>query len=66
MPLAARELAKLSHMPPDLAAGMILLASCTASNMMIYLAKGDVALSVTLSSVPALVGVFATPLLTKL
>jgi BASS family bile acid:Na+ symporter len=32
---------------------------------MIYLAKGDVALSVTISSVSALVGVFATPLLTR-
>ena len=62
-------LAKLFQMPPDLAAGMILVgsvASGTASNVMIYLAKGDVALSVTISSVSALVGVFATPLLTRL
>lgn len=41
------------------------VASGTASNVMIYLAKGDVALSVTISSVSALVGVFATPLLTR-
>ncbi|WP_075182836.1 ketopantoate/pantoate/pantothenate transporter PanS [Pantoea sp. 1.19] len=69
MPLAAWGLAKLFHMPPDLAAGMILVgsvASGTASNVMIYLAKGDVALSVTISSVSALVGVVATPLLTRL
>ena len=69
MPLAAWGLAKLFQMPSDLAAGMILVgsvASGTASNVMIYLAKGDVALSVTISSVSALVGVFATPLLTKL
>ena len=68
MPLAAWLLAKLFQMPPDLAAGMILVgsvASGTASNVMIYLAKGDVALSVTISSVSALVGVFATPLLTR-
>jgi len=68
MPLAAWALAKLFQMPPDLAAGMILVgsvASGTASNVMIYLAKGDVALSVTISSVSALVGVFATPLLTR-
>ena len=66
MPLAAW--AKLFQMPPDLAAGMILVgsvASGTASNVRIYLAKGDVALSVTISSVSALVGVFATPLLTR-
>ena len=69
MPLAAWGLAKLFHMPPDLSAGMILVgsvASGTASNVMIYLAKGDVALSVTISSVSALVGVIATPLLTRL
>ena len=42
------------------------VASGTASNVMIYLAKGDVALSVTISSVSTLVGVVATPLLTRL
>ncbi|MFT1822974.1 bile acid:sodium symporter, partial [Vibrio cholerae] len=42
------------------------VASGTASNVMIYLAKGDVALSVTISAVSTLVGVFATPLLTRL
>lgn len=69
MPLAAWLLAMLFHMPPDLSAGMVLVgsvASGTASNVMIYLAKGDVALSVTISSVSTLVGVFATPLLTRL
>jgi BASS family bile acid:Na+ symporter len=68
MPLAAWLLAKLFHMPADLSAGMILVgsvASGTASNVMIYLAKGDVALSVTISAVSTLVGVFATPLLTR-
>ncbi len=69
MPLAAWLLAILFHMPPDLSAGMVLVgsvASGTASNVMIYLAKGDVALSVTISSVSTLVGVVATPLLTRL
>jgi len=69
MPLAAWLLTRLFHMPADLAAGMILVgsvASGTASNVMIYLAKGDVALSVTISSVSTLVGVVATPLLTRL
>ncbi|MDK6769305.1 ketopantoate/pantoate/pantothenate transporter PanS, partial [Klebsiella aerogenes] len=54
---------------PELSAGMVLVgsvASSTASNVMIYLAKGDVALSVTISSVSTLVGVVATPLLTRL
>ena len=69
MPLAAWALALLFHMPPELSAGMVLVgsvASGTASNVMIYLAKGDVALSVTISSVSTLVGVVATPLLTRL
>lgn len=69
MPLAAFLLAKAFHMPPDLSAGMVLVgsvASGTASNVMIYLARGDVALSVTISSFSTLVGVFATPLLTRL
>ncbi len=69
MPLAAWGLARLFHMSPELSTGMILVgsvASGTASNVMIYLAKGDVALSVTISSVSALVGVFATPLLTRM
>ncbi|WP_213637419.1 ketopantoate/pantoate/pantothenate transporter PanS [Providencia rettgeri] len=69
MPLAAWLLAKAFDMPADLAVGMILVgsvASGRASNVMIYLARGDVALSVTISSVSTLVGVFATPLLTLL
>jgi BASS family bile acid:Na+ symporter len=69
MPLAAWVIAKALRMPPDLTAGMVLVgsvASGTASNVMIYLARGDVALSVTISAVSTLVGVFATPLLTRL
>lgn len=69
MPLAAWVLARAFRMPPDLTAGMVLVgsvASGTASNVMIYLARGDVALSVTISTLSAIVGVFATPLLTRL
>lgn len=69
MPLAAWVLALAFKMPPDLSAGMVLVgsvASGTASNVMIYLARGDVALSVTISSISTLVGVVATPLLTRL
>ena len=69
MPLAAWAIAKALRMPPDLMAGMVLVgsvASGTASNVMIYLARGDVALSVTISALSTLVGVFATPLLTRL
>ena len=69
MPLTALILSKLFTMRPELLVGMVLVgsvASGTASNVMIYLAKGDVALSVTISSVSTLVGVVVTPILTFL
>ncbi|SEQ55952.1 bile acid:Na+ symporter, BASS family [Faunimonas pinastri] len=69
MPLAAWALAKVFGMEPDLATGMILVgsvASGTASNVMIYLAKGDVALSISISALSTIVGVVATPFLTRL
>jgi BASS family bile acid:Na+ symporter len=69
MPLAAWGIAHLLRMPPDLAAGMVLVgsvASGTASNVIIYLAGGDVALSVTICAFSTLVGIVATPLLTRL
>lgn len=69
MPFTAWALAHLFAMPPDLTAGMVLVgsvASGTASNVIIYLARGDVALSVTISALSTLVGVVATPLLTRL
>jgi BASS family bile acid:Na+ symporter len=69
MPLAAWLIAKALHMPPDLTAGMVLVgsvASGTASSVMIYLSGGDVALSVTIATLSAIVSVFATPLLTRL
>jgi BASS family bile acid:Na+ symporter len=69
MPLAAWIIAKVLAMPPDLTTGMILVgsvASGTASTVMVYLSRGDVALSVTISAFSTLVGVVATPLLTRL
>lgn len=69
MPLAAWLVAKLLHMPPDLTTGMVLVgsvASGTASTVMVYIARGDVALSISISAVSTIVGVVATPLLTRL
>ena len=69
MPLAAFLIARLLGMPPDLTNGMILVgsvASGTASTVMVYLSRGDVALSVTISAFSTLVGIVATPLLTRL
>jgi len=67
MPAAALLLSKLFHLSAELTVGMVLVGSVssgTASNIMIYLAKGDVALSVTISAISTLVGIVATPLLT--
>ena len=68
MPLAAWSLARAFHMQPALTTGMILVgsvASGTGSTLMVFLAKGDVALSITISAMSTLVGIVATPLLTR-
>jgi BASS family bile acid:Na+ symporter len=68
MPLAGAFVAWAMRLPAPLAAGVILVGSCpggTASNVMTYLARGDVALSVTLTSVSTLCSVVMTPLLVK-
>lgn len=69
MPLLGWLLALGTGLSAGLAAGVILLGSCpggTASNVMCYLARGDVALSITLTAVSTLLAVVATPLLTWL
>ncbi|MGD2137485.1 MAG: bile acid:sodium symporter family protein [Gammaproteobacteria bacterium] len=69
MPLTGWLLAMIAGLPPQLAVGLILLGSCpggTASNVICYLARGDVALSITLTAVSTLLAVIATPLLTLL
>lgn len=66
MPLAAWGIARALSMPPDLAAGLILtgsVASGTASTVMVYVARADVALSVTIGAVSTLAGIVMTPLL---
>jgi BASS family bile acid:Na+ symporter len=69
MPLVAWGLARLTGLPPQLAIGLILVGCSpggTASNVICYLAKGDVALSITLTTVSTLLAIVATPLLTLL
>ena len=66
MPLIAILLAYTLQLSNQLTAGMVLVGSCaggTASNVMTYLAKGDVALSISMTIVSTLIGVIATPLL---
>lgn len=69
MPLVAYLLTQAFSLPPDLAVGVILVGTCpggTASNVITYLAKGDVALSVTMTMATTLLAPFVTPFLTLL
>ena len=66
MPLVAVLLTLVITMPPEVAAGVILVGCCpggTSSNVMTYLSKGDVALSVACTSVTTLLAPFVTPFL---
>lgn len=68
MPILGFILANLSNFPPEIAAGIILIGcspSGLASNVMSYLAKANLALSITLTSVATLLAPFLTPLLMK-
>lgn len=67
MPLTAVVLSDLMELDPVLTAGMILVGTCpggTASNVICYLARGNVALSITLTAVSTLLAVILTPALT--
>lgn len=67
MPLVALALVKIFQLPPELAVGVILVGTCpggTSSNVMTYLAKGDVALSVCMTMVSTVFAPIMTPLLT--
>ena len=69
MPLLAWGLTKAFALPPDLALGVILVGCCpggTASNVITFLAKGDLALSVGMTAVSTLLAPLMTPLLTWL
>ena len=69
MPLLAFLLCRVFHLPEEIAIGVILVGCCpggTASNVITYLAKGDVALSIGMTTVSTLLAPFLTPLLTFL
>lgn len=67
MPLLGLGVAMALRLPPDLAAGVILVGCApggTSSNVVTYLAKADTALSVAMTSVSTLLAPILTPLLT--
>lgn len=66
MPSTALLVVWLLQLPPEIAAGVILVGCApggTSSNVVSYLARGDVALSVTMTSVSTLLAPLVTPLL---
>lgn len=69
MPLLGFGIAFALQLPPELAAGVILVGCApggTSSNVITYLAKADTALSVTMTSISTLLAPLLTPLLTLL
>jgi BASS family bile acid:Na+ symporter len=69
MPFMAWLLTKAFSLPEELALGVILVGCCpggTASNVITYLAKGDLALSVGMTATSTVLAPMLTPLLTWL
>ena len=62
-------LAWILQLPPEMAVGLILVSSCpggTASNVVVFLARANVALSVSLTMVSTMLAIILTPWLTNL
>ncbi|MFT3780577.1 MAG: hypothetical protein QM790_01090 [Nibricoccus sp.] len=69
MPLVGLGLTRIFHFEPEIAAGIILIGSCSsglASNVMAYIAKSNLVLSVTVTAITTMVAPLMTPLLMKL
>jgi BASS family bile acid:Na+ symporter len=69
MPLVGFSLTKIFNFPPEIAAGVILIGSCSsglASNVMAFMAKSNLALSVTVTAVTTMIAPIMTPLWMKL
>jgi len=69
MPLVGFALTKMFHFEPEIAAGIILIGSCSAglaSNVMAYIAKANLALSITMTAMTTALAPIMTPLWMKL
>jgi len=65
LPLVGFALATFMALEPEYAVGVMLLVLCpggTTSNLFTYLAKGDVALSVTMTAIASVITVFTIPI----
>ena len=64
LPVIGFALANIMPLEPEYAVGVMLLVLCpggTTSNLFTYLAKGDVALSVTMTAIASIITVFSIP-----
>lgn len=69
MPVVGLIIAKGFRFPPEIAAGVILIGSCpggVASNVMTFLANGNIALSISITTFATLISPILTPLLMKI
>lgn len=69
MPIVGVSIAKVFGFPPEIAAGIILVGSSPsglASNVMSFIARANLALSVTLTAVATMLAPLMTPLLMKM
>jgi bile acid:Na+ symporter, BASS family len=69
MPLVGLGVARLFNFPNEIAAGIILIGCCPsglASNVMCYLAKANLALSVSVTTISTMLAPFLTPFLMQL
>jgi BASS family bile acid:Na+ symporter len=69
MPGVGYTLAKMSGFPPEIAAGIILIGCSPngmASNVISYLAKANLALSITITAISTMLAPFITPVLMKM
>lgn len=69
MPFVAFTITLIFNFPPEVSAGIILIGSCPnglASNVMTYLARANLALSVTLTAISTFIAPFVTPMFMQL
>lgn len=69
LPIVGFLLAMIFPLSPELAVGVMILAACPGgptSNMVTYLVRGNVALSITLTAISSLITVFTIPLVVNL
>jgi BASS family bile acid:Na+ symporter len=69
LPLIAFPIALITHMDPEYAVGLVIIAVCpggATSNLVNYMIRGNVTLSLSITIINSMITVFTIPLLTKL